>query len=205
MVDNMMVHHRAWQRKLASLGLEMSLEDVRQSIHGINEEIIERLFGERFSPDERRRIAGEKEAEYRNIIRPELQLLPGLDAFLKTAFQLGIPMGIGTAAPPENVHFVLDELQLRPLFRTVIDAKMVSRGKPDPEVFLRVAENLGLPPEQCLVFEDSPTGAEATRRAGMPAVILSTTHTPDEFSGFDNILCIAPDFTGLQPGDWVDA
>ena len=45
MVDNMMVHHRAWQRKLAALGLPLTLEEVRLQIHGINEEIIERLFG----------------------------------------------------------------------------------------------------------------------------------------------------------------
>ena len=66
-------------------------------------------------------------------------------------------MGIGTAAPPENVQFVLDELQLHPLFQTVIDAKMVQLGKPNPEVFLRVAQNLGLKPEHCLVFAD-PVG-----------------------------------------------
>ena len=100
MVDNMMVHHRAWQRKLAALGLELSLEEVRLSIHAINEEIIERLFGARFSPEERRRIALEKEAEYREIIRPELQLIAGLDAFLQAAARQNIPMGIGTAAPP---------------------------------------------------------------------------------------------------------
>ena len=203
MVDNMMVHHRAWQRKMATLGLDLSLEEVRLSIHGINEEIIERLFGERFSPEERRRIAWEKEAEYRDIIRPELQLIAGLDEFLQAATTQNIPMGIGTAAPPENVQFVLDELQLRPLFRAVIDSKMVTKGKPDPEVFLSVAEQLGLKPENCLVFEDSPTGAEATQRAGMPAVILSTTHAPEEFAQYDNIVRIVPNFKGLRPEDWV--
>ena len=50
MVDNMMTHHRAWQRKLASLGLEMPLEEVREKVHGVNTEILERLFGDRFTP-----------------------------------------------------------------------------------------------------------------------------------------------------------
>lgn len=203
MVDNMMTHHRAWQRKLASLGLQLSLEEVRQSIHGINEEIIERLFGERFTPDDRRRIAAEKEAEYREIFRSELKLIDGLDEFIQAANQLNIPMGIGTAAPPENVQFVLDELQLHPFFRTVIDSKMVRQGKPNPEVFLSVAENLGLKPENCLVFEDSPTGAEAAQRGGMPAIIIATTHTPEEFARFENILRIVPDFKSLRPGDWI--
>lgn len=199
MVDNMMIHHRAWQRQLAALGLDLSLEEIRQTIHGINEEILERLFGGRFTPEQRRQIAREKEAEYRRIFLPELQLVPGLDSFLQTAAAHGIPMGIGSAAPPENVQFVLDNLALHPLFRIVVDASQVTKGKPDPEVFLTVADRLGLAPEHCLVFEDSPTGAEAARRAGMPAVIVTTTHTPEEFAHFGHIVRIVPDFIGLEP------
>ena len=198
MVDNMMVHHRAWQRKLAALGLDLTLEEVRQSIHGINEEILERLFGDRFSPEERRRIAWEKEAEYRDIFLSELKLVPGLEAFLKSALQAGIRMGIGTAAPHENVQFVLENLHLRPLFGSVIDASQVIKGKPDPEVFLRVAEELGAEPADCVVFEDSPTGAEAARRAGMQAVIITTTHTAEEFAHFEHVVRVISDFEGVR-------
>lgn len=198
MVDNMMVHHRAWQRKLATLGLALTLEEVRQNIHGINEEILERLFGDRFSPEERRRIAWEKEAEYRDIFLPELKLVEGLDVFLKNAHQAGIRMGIGTAAPPENVQFVLEHLHLRPLFGSVIDASQVVKGKPDPEVFLRVAEELGAAPGHCIVFEDSPTGAEAARRAGMRTVIVTTTHTAGEFAHFEHVEATISDFTQIR-------
>lgn len=198
MVDNMMVHHRAWQRKLAALGLHLTLEEVRQSIHGINEEILERLFGDRFSPEERRRIAWEKEAEYRDIFLPELKLVPGLDTFLQSAHQAGILMGIGTAAPRENVQFVLDHLHLRPLFGSVIDASQVTKGKPDPEVFLRVATELGAEPADCIVFEDSPTGAEAARRAGMKAVIITTTHTAGEFAHFEHVVRVISDFEEVR-------
>jgi beta-phosphoglucomutase family hydrolase len=201
MVDNMMVHHRAWQRKLAENGLDLTLEEVKENIHGINEEIIERLFGDRFTPEDRRRIAGEKEAAYRDIFLPELKLLDGLEAFLRTAHAIGIPMGIGTAAPRENVDFVLDNLGLRPLFKSIFDAKMVTKGKPDPEVFLKVAEQLALKPENCLVFEDSPTGAEASRRAGMAAVIVASTHRPEEFAHFDNVVQIISDFSALRPAE----
>lgn len=198
MVDNMMVHHKAWQRKLAALGLDLTLEEVRQSIHGINEEILERLFGDRFSPEERRRIAWEKEAEYRDIFLPELKLVSGLEALLQSAHQANIRMGIGTAAPAENVQFVLEHLHLRPLFGSVIDASQVTKGKPDPEVFLKVAEELGVEPGHCIVFEDSPTGAEAARRAGMQAVIISTTHLEEEFSHFEHVMVVIPDFTKIS-------
>ena len=198
MIDNMMVHHRAWQRKLAALGLQLSLEEVRQNIHGINEEIIARLFGDRFTPEERHRIAWEKEAEYREIFLHELQLIDGLEAFLQAASARRIPMGIGTAAPPENVQFVLDNLHLHPLFPVVIDSSQVTKGKPDPEVFLRVAQGLNAQPQQCVVFEDSPTGAEAARRAGMKAVIVTTTHPAEEFAHLDNVLRTIPNFRELS-------
>ncbi|MCB0639820.1 MAG: HAD-IA family hydrolase, partial [Lewinella sp.] len=152
MIDNMMVHHRAWQRKLASLGLEMSLEQVRQEIHGVNYEILERLFGDRFSYEDRLRISDEKEAEYRRIFKDELALLPGLPHLLDQIKQAGIPMAIGTAAPGENANFVLDELQLGDYFGAVVHAGHVKQGKPDPEVFQKAAAGLGLTAEHCLVF-----------------------------------------------------
>jgi beta-phosphoglucomutase len=198
MVDNMMVHHRAWQRKLAALGLPLTLEEVRLQIHGINEEIIERLFGDRFTPEERSRIAWEKEAEYRSIFLPELCLIEGLSEFLQDASAKGIPMGIGTAAPAENVDFVMDNLNLRPIFQSLVHSGMVAKGKPDPEVFLRVAADLGVEPSHCIVFEDSPTGAEAARRAGMKAVILTTTHHAEEFAHYGHILKTIPNFNGLR-------
>ena len=139
MIDNMMIHHRAWQRKLASLGLELTLEEVRRDIHGVNEEIIERLFGDRFDTEEIKQIAWEKEEEYRKIYAGEVALLPGLEVFLDKAKALEIPMGIGTAAPEGNVSFIMEALDLQRYFEIVVHSGMVSRGKPDPEVFEQVA------------------------------------------------------------------
>lgn len=198
MVDNMMVHHRAWQRKLATLGLEMSLEEVKESIHGINEEIVERLFGDRFSPEDRRQISQEKEAAYRQIFLPELKLLNGLPQFLQASFEKGIVMGIGTAAPVENVDFVLDHLDIRHYFKSVIHAGLVSKGKPDPEVLLKAAEGMNVPIECCVVFEDSVTGAETAKRAGCPVFIVTTTHEQAEFARFDHILGFLSDFTEIS-------
>lgn len=198
MVDNMMVHHRAWQRKLAELGLEMSLEEVKENIHGINEEILERIFGDRFTPEQRRRIAWEKEAAYREIFLPELRLINGLPAFLEKAKAAGIPMAIGTAAPTENVDFVLDNLDLRPYFMGIFDARSVTKGKPDPEIFEKAAASMGLSAAECLIFEDSVTGAEAARRAGANSVIVTTTHAREEFAHFENIVRFIDDFEGLE-------
>ena len=198
MVDNMMVHHRAWQKKLAELGLDMTIEEVKEKIHGINEEILERLFGDRFTKEERKRIAWEKEAAYREIFKPELKLIPGLDVFLNKMKTENMPMAIGTAAPPENAHFVIEELQLQDYFKGVFHAGSVSKGKPDPEIFEKAAASMGLKASDCLIFEDSVTGAEAARRAGAHAIIVTTTHLQEEFDHFSHIQRFIRDFVGLE-------
>lgn len=198
MVDNMMAHHRAWQRKLRSLGMDMGLEEVRQKIHGVNEEILLRLFGERFDNQERQYHAQDKEAEYRRVFIDELQLIDGLSDFLEEAWEAEIPMGIGTAAPKENVDFVLDNLELREWFVAVKHAGDVTKGKPDPEIYQLVAAGLGIPVENCLIFEDSPTGAEAAHNAGSPVIVVTTTHQPAEFSHLPNVLAYIENFNALE-------
>ena len=198
MIDNMMAHHRAWQRKLANLGLEMDLEEVRQKIHGVNEEILLRLFGDRFTDEERSFHANDKEAEYRRVFKDELKLIEGLPEFLATVRDAKIPMGIGTAAPVENVDFVLDHLQLREWFGTVKHAGDVTKGKPDPEIYQLVSQGLGIPIGKCFVFEDSPTGAEAAHNAGCPVIVVTTTHQPGEFAHLPNVLAFIKDFREVE-------
>ena len=197
MVDNMMVHHEAWQRKLASLGIEMSMAEVKEHIHGVNEEILERLFGNRFTPEERKRIAWEKELEYREIFADRLQLINGLDLFLAETHQAGMAMAIGTAAPPENVDFVLDRLNLRSYFTGIIHARHVSKGKPDPETFVMAAQTIGIPVRNCLVFEDSLAGAQTAKNAGCHSIIVTSTHAREEFQEFDHILKFINDFSEI--------
>ena len=195
MVDNMMVHHRAWQIKLAELGLPMDLEEVRQTIHGKNEEILARLFGDRFSNEDVKRIAWEKENAYRRVFISELKLIDGLGDFLQKIQNKGIPMGVGTAAPQENVNFVLDNIYgLRNHFSTVVHAGMVTKGKPDPQVFELVARGLDVPLKDCLIFEDSPIGVETARRAGCQVVVVTSSHTREEFAHFPNVLRFIEDY-----------
>lgn len=197
-IDNMMVHHRAWQRILAKYGIDLPLEEVKERIHGINEEILEREFGMRFSPEERRAIAAEKEAAYRTIFKPELSLITGFTDFMDHLDELSLPFGIGTAAPGPNADFVLDELAIRSRFQAVVHAGHVQKGKPDPEVFEKAADGMGLPLEKCIIFEDSPTGAEAAHRGGAHSVIVTTTHAPREFAHLDNVLLFIDNFSGLR-------
>lgn len=204
MVDNMMVHHRAWQLKLSELGLDFTIEEVKEKCHGKNEEIIERLFPQRFTLAERNRISSEKEVHYRTVFKDDLSLIDGLLDFLELSKQANIPMGIGTAAPLENVDFVLDNLNIRHFFKTVIHSGMVSKGKPDPEVFEKVAHNLQVPLNECIVFEDSPTGAKTSEIAGCKSIIITTTHAESEFQSYSNISKFLIDYQELTPKNVIN-
>ena len=197
LIDNMMVHHRAWQRKLKELGLDYTMEQVMEEIHGVNLEILERLFGERFTLEERKQIAWEKEEAYRDIYAAEIKPIPGVMEMLDRAKALNIPMAIATAGPPENCFFALDGLGIRDYFGHIVHSAMVSKGKPHPEAFQQAADGLGIPLENCLVFEDSVTGAKAAANGNCPAIVITTTHREEEFAEFDHIVAFVKDYEGL--------
>lgn len=200
LIDNMMVHHRAWQQQLKVLGLDYSLERVKAEIHGVNLEILKRLFGDRFTLEEYKQIAWEKEETYRSIYASEIQPIAGLMDFLNAAKAAKIPMAIATAGPPENCFFALDGLGIRDYFGHIVHSAMVTKGKPDPEAFQQAADGIGVALEDCLVFEDSVTGAKAAENGGCSAIIITTTHQAAEFADFDHILEFRNDYQGLEIG-----
>jgi HAD superfamily hydrolase (TIGR01509 family) len=198
LVDNMMVHHEAWRVALAERGLHMTIDEVQEQIHGVNHEILLRLFGDSFTEVEAERFAWEKEEAYRNIYAADIALISGAQRFLDQAKALNVPMALATAAPMENVDFVFKHLPLQGHFPVVKHAGDVQRGKPDPQVFELAATELGVNVGECLVFEDSITGAHAANNAGADAVILTTTHAQAEFDEFAHIVRFTHDFEALE-------
>lgn len=196
-IDNMMVHHRAWQQLLGELGYSWTLEQVKERVWGKNEEIFERLFPGKFSQEQVAELTERKERRYVEIYRPDIAMLAGLEKLLEDARVLGIKLGIATAAPRICVDFVRDALSLENYFDTIVDAQQVSRGKPHPEGFLRAAECLGASPEECVVFEDAPVGVEAAQGAGMMTYVVLTTHDQAEFSHFSNVRGFIRNFEGV--------
>jgi HAD superfamily hydrolase (TIGR01509 family) len=136
----------------------------------------------------------QKEAGYREVFRPHLRLIPGLDSFLQQAYLRQIPMAIGSAALPVNIHYVLEGLQISHYFNAIVSAVDVRVSKPDPETFLSAAEKLGVNPADCIVFEDAPKGVEAASRAGMKCVVLTTMHSSDDFQRSKHILAFSKNY-----------
>ena len=195
MIDDMDFHIRAWHSILTSLGAELSLEQVKLECYGKNEELLERIFPGRFSNEEMQTMILHKEKAYQLEFKPHLKLISGLESFLQKAFAESIPMGIGSAALPMNINYVLDGLQIRHYFKAIVSAVDVAFSKPHPETFLSCAKQLGVEPSNCIVFEDSPKGVLAAKMAGMQSVILTTMHSADEFEEGDDILLKVSDYS----------
>ena len=201
LVDNMSYHERAWQALLEDYGMPLTIGEVRQKAYGKNEESYERFFGRRPETDEMRAFYMKKEDKYRELYTPHLALISGLRSFLETAAAAHIPMAIGTGAMWSNTNFVVDNLNIRHFFKKIITAEEVVNGKPDPETFLRCAAELGIAPENCIVFEDVESGIVAAERAGMRAVALTTTYASDYWQRFPNIVRIMDDYATHAPTD----
>ncbi|WP_428329206.1 HAD family hydrolase [Mucilaginibacter sp.] len=198
MIDDMTYHTKAWQYLFNNdLGANFTWDEVKPQMYGKNPEVLVRMFGpDRFTVAEMEHLSLEKEKRYQQEFLPYLKLLPGLNEFLEAAYQKGIPMAIGSAAIPFNIDFVLDNLNIRHYFKTIVSADDVVLSKPHPETYLKVAQILKVEPTDCIVFEDVPKGAEAAANAGMEAVVITTTHIPEEFNYLKNVIHFANDFTG---------
>lgn len=197
MVDDMEYHTTAWHDILTNdLQKPLTRDQVREQLYGKNSEVLIRFFGKRkFSEDRMNELSLEKEKRYQAAYLPHLALIHGLEAFLKKAQQQGIELGIGSAAIPFNINFVLNNLELRQYFTAIVSADDVQISKPDPETFLKAARILQITPAECVVFEDAPKGVEAASNAGMKAVVLTTMHEKQEFSAYSNILAFVKDYT----------
>jgi HAD superfamily hydrolase (TIGR01509 family) len=122
------------------------------------------------------RRGAEKEALFRTRIGPALEehLVPGVASFLER--HGGVPKAVATNGERANLEFVLKQGGLARYFQATVNGEQVSRPKPDPEIYLRTAELLGVPPRNCIVFEDSDAGVQAALAAGTRLVGLTTTH-----------------------------
>jgi len=175
-IDSNPLHRVAWTEYTRRHGIEMT-EAMQQRMYGKrNDEIIRDFLGARISADEVFAHGAAKEALYREMMMPrtEESLVPGIRDFL--ARHRDLKFGLATNAEPANVDFVLDTTRLRPLFPVVVTGHDVTHPKPHPEIYLRVAELLRVPPAECIVFEDSYTGVAAGVAAGMRVVGITTTH-----------------------------
>ncbi|MDR1950228.1 MAG: beta-phosphoglucomutase [Spirochaetaceae bacterium] len=173
LVDTAKYHYLAWKRLARELGFDFSEED-NERLKGVSRlrslEILLELGHCRMNDAQKAAAAGRKNAWYVEYLGTlgEEALLPGSRDYLVRLREGGVRIALGSAS--KNAPLILERLNISRLFDAVIDGNSLSRAKPDPEVFLRGAEALGLAPGDCVVFEDSLAGIQAAK-AGRMAVI----------------------------------
>jgi beta-phosphoglucomutase family hydrolase len=175
-LDSNPVHREAWAAFNRRYGLETT-EEMQQRMYGRrNDQIVRDFFGDGLAPEEVASRGAAKEELYREMVRDQIEqmLVPGIRQFLE--HYRDVPKALATNGEPANVDFVLDRAGLRPYFRAIVTGQHVRNPKPDPEIYQRAAELLATDSANCIVFEDSSSGVEAARAAGMRIALLCTTH-----------------------------
>jgi beta-phosphoglucomutase len=198
MVNDMPYHVIAWHKVILALGGNLTLDQMKHECYGKGEEMLERIFPGKYALTERISISEAKEAKYRADFLPDLKWIVGLDQFLHQAFQRQIKLSIGSAANTLNIDFVVDNLNLRKYFHSIVSGDMVTKSKPHPETFLNCAHTLQIAPTQCLVFEDTPQGVACAANANMEVVVLTTTHPKSDFEHFSNIIHFVSNYNELE-------
>lgn len=197
LVDNARHHIRAWQLLGRELGQNLTDAQIRGVFGQRNSEMLATLIGNSLLPEQILRYGDRKEVIYRELMAQALVPVPGLVEFLADLRKEGFKAAVATSGPKDNVNLVMDGLALRGWFDVIVTGAEVSRGKPDPDIFLLAARRLNLEAPQCVVFEDSTSGIEAARRAGSLCVALATTHSPEELKDL-SASRIVSDFRDLR-------
>jgi beta-phosphoglucomutase len=182
LVDTAAHHFQAWARFAAEIGKPFTHADFAATFGMRNPEILRKLFDPNADDALCAKWGERKEDLYRASVRDEgTQLLPGVAKLLAAFAEAGWPQAVGSSAPVGNLDLLLGITNTRRYFGAVVTGDDVSRGKPDPEVFLTAASKLGVEPRRCVVFEDAVAGVEAAKAGGMACVAVTFVgHHPAE-------------------------
>jgi beta-phosphoglucomutase len=193
LIDNNHYHLLAWQEYLRQNNRPLSMEEYRQHFNGrTNRDVIEYIFPGPLTDEEISKRTFEKEAVYRQIYQPYIKPVEGLLDLLTSLDAEKIPMAIATSGIQVNIDFMFEHVPVKQFFPVVLNSSHIQKGKPNPEIYLKTANTLGIEPANCLVFEDAAVGVTAAKAAGMKVVAITTTQSPAELADAD---LLVKDFT----------
>lgn len=171
LADSSEFHWLSWQDVLAAEGVSITRDDFHATFGWRNREILKLWLGEGATPERIVRIGDGKEEAYRALLRAGgIEPLPGAAEWIRTLRDAGWRQAIASSAPRANIETMVEALHFGALIDAFLGAEDVTRGKPEPDVFLTAAARVGVPPERCIVVEDAAAGIEAGKRAGMVTI-----------------------------------
>ncbi|EFM69964.1 beta-phosphoglucomutase [Enterococcus faecalis] len=178
--DTAKFHYQAWKALADSLGIPID-ETFNETLKGINRmDSLDRILvhGHRenaFTPAEKEALAQQKNDHYVQLLEQLTteDVLPGVVPLLQQAQARHIPCAVASAS--KNAPLILEKLGVRAYFATIVDPDSLSKGKPDPEIFLAAADSIGVLPQNAIGFEDAQSGIDGLKAAGIYAVGLSAS------------------------------
>jgi HAD superfamily hydrolase (TIGR01509 family) len=192
LVDSTELHYMSWNKALADFGIPLTRKKFLKFFGRAPAEVTEGVIGSGVSPTVQAEIRQRKDMFFNDLAPRLVRRIPGALDWVRK-FSAHYLQAVASSATLHQVTLMLDSVGLSGYFQTMVTSSDVP-GKPDPTVFLTAAMKLHIEPTTCLVIEDSPSGVEASRRAGMRVIAVCTTNPAEALSGADLIL---PNLTKL--------
>jgi HAD superfamily hydrolase (TIGR01509 family) len=176
------MHYQCWRAVAERHSIILSEKDFDSLFGRRGSEIVHEIWGEHLSTEEVAAIHQGKQALYRENLQRNFPTMDGAIQLIDALAAQGFVLGIGSSAPWENVEMSLNGLDRAKSFKAVVTGSDVTRGKPDPQVFLLAAQGMGVEPSSCAVIEDAPAGIAAALAGGMTAIALAGTAAPESLT-----------------------
>lgn len=171
-IDSAEEHRKAWHRLAQEEGVPFTDEQFWATFGWRNDAIIPLIYGP-VSPERLQELADRKEAYFREYIQNTVAPLPGAIELMSALHAVGYKQGLGTSTPIANIEVISKALGLERFLSALVSGETVPHGKPAPDIFLKVAEKLGVALEHCLVIEDAVAGIAAARAGGMYSIAVA--------------------------------
>jgi beta-phosphoglucomutase len=190
LVDSLESHTQAWLEMGRREGLNLTPQFIHETFGMTNPSIFRRLLGDSVSEAVMKRYSDLKESCYRDAARGKIHVMDGVREALDGLTAHGVKLAIGSSGVLPNLELTVSECGLTGRFAAIASLEDITRGKPDPQVFLVAAKKAGCSPARSVVFEDAPVGIQAAKAAGMYAVGVMTTHPAEALNeaGADEVV-----------------
>jgi HAD superfamily hydrolase (TIGR01509 family) len=176
-IDSSAQHEKSWELLAAETGKVLPPGHFKKGFGKKNQLIIPEVLAWSNDPEEIEWLGDRKEELYRELVgQGGMTVLPGARELLIALKTAGIPRAVGSSTSRTNLESIFATTGLGEFFDAVVCGDDIVNGKPAPDVFLKAAQLLRIPPERCVVFVDAGVGIEAARRAGMKVVAVATTN-----------------------------
>lgn len=186
-VDTVPLHFKAWQRMFTRYGKEFTFKDYKEKVDGIPRTDGARAILTDLSDEELVEATDKKQGHFMEYLKKEeIPVFSTTIDLMKDLKKMGIKIAIISSS--KNLPYISERTGINRIRDVEISGNNITKGKPDPQVFLMAAEQLGIEPENCVVFEDAILGVEAAKRAKMACVGIDRHNEPQALEKADIIV-----------------